>query len=183
MRCSGWSSLAISVCSALTLLLAPPSAAHVIAAPSFVPSGSSESVTLSGPNERDVPMTAFALTVPDGLEIVHAHAMEGWDESIDGSTATWLGGSLAPDAEIGFGITLGADVEPGVVELQAVQRYRDGGEVSWPVALTITPADESASQNLALAGVVGLLGVLLVVAVAMLTWRRRSPKAPTLQEK
>ena len=176
MRCSGWSSLAISVCSALALLLlASPAAAHVIAAPAFVPSGGSESVTFSGPNEREVPMTAFALTVPEGLEIAHAHEIEGWDESIDGSTATWLGGPLAPDAEIGFGITLEADVEPGVVELQAVQRYRDGGEVSWPVALTITPADESPSQNLALAGVVGLIGVLLVAAVAMLAWRRRSP--------
>ena len=139
MRCSGWSSLAISACSALALLLASPAAAHVFAAPPFVPSGSSESVTFSGPNERDVPMTAFALTVPSGLEIAHAHEVEGWDESIDGSTATWLGGPLAPNAEIGFGITLDADVEPGVVELQAVQLYGDGGEVSWPVALTITP--------------------------------------------
>ena len=68
-------------------------------------------------------MTAFALTVPAGLEIAHAHEVEGWDESIDGSTATWLGGPLAPDAEIDFGITLEADVEPGVVELQAEQRY------------------------------------------------------------
>jgi hypothetical protein len=174
MRCSGWSSLAISVCSALALLFASPANAHVIAAPPFVPSGSSESVTFSGPNERDVPMIAFALTVPGGLEIAHAHEVVGWDESIEGSTATWLGGPLAPGAEIGFGITLEADVEPGVVELEAVQRYRDGGDVSWPVALTITPADESPSQNLALAGVVGLIGVLLVIAVAMLAWRRRS---------
>ena len=176
MRCSGWSSLAISVCSALALLLASPAAAHVVPAPAFVPSGSSESVTFSGPNERDAPMTAFALTVPQGLEIAHAHEVAGWDESIDGPTATWLGGPLAPNAEIGFGITLEADVEPGVVELQAVQRYRDGSDVSWPVALTITPADESPSQNLALAGVVWLIGVLLVVAVAMLAWRRRSPQ-------
>jgi hypothetical protein len=175
MRCSGWSSLAISVCSALALLFALPAAAHVIAAPAFVPSGSSQSVTFSGPNEREFPMTAFALTVPQGLEITHAHEIEGWDESIDGPTATWLGGPLAPNAEIGFGITLEADVEPGVVELQAVQRYPDGSAVSWPVALTVTPADESPSQNLALAGVVGLIGVLCVVAVAMLAWRRRSP--------
>jgi hypothetical protein len=175
MRCSGWSSLAISVSSAIGLLLAPSAAAHVVAAPAFVASGSSGSVTFSGANERDVPMTAFALTVPAGLEIAHAHELEGWDETVDGSTATWRGGPLAPTEEIAFGITLDADVEPGVVELQAVQRYPDGGEVSWPVALTITPAEESPSQNLALAGVVGLIGLLLVVAVAMLAWRRRSP--------
>jgi hypothetical protein len=174
MRCSGWSSLAISVCSAVSLLLAAPAAAHVVATPSFVASGSSESVTFSGPNERDAPMTAFLLTAPAGVEIAHAHEIEGWDESVDGSTATWLGGPLAPNEEIGFGVTLETDVEPGVVELQAVQRYRDGGEVSWPVALTITPADESPSQNLVLAGVVALIGVLCVGAVAMLAWRRRA---------
>ena len=166
--------LVAAVAALISFAVAGQAAAHVVAAPAFVPSGSSESVTFSGPNEREVPMTAFALTVPEGLEIAHAHELEGWDESIDGSTATWLGGPLAPDAEIGFGITLEAEVEPGVLELQAVQRYPDGGDVSWPVALTITPADESPSQNLALAGVIGLLGVLLVAAVAMFAWRRRS---------
>jgi hypothetical protein len=167
--------LLVVVAAFVCLILAAPAAAHVVAAPPFVASGSSESVTFSGPNERDVPMTSFLLIAPAGVEIAHAHELEGWDESVEGSTATWLGGPLAPNEEIGFGVTLEADVEPGVVELQALQRYRDGGEVSWPVSLTITPADESPSQNLALAGVVGLLGVLCVGAVAMLAWRRRSP--------
>ena len=78
-------------------------------------------------------------------------------------------------------MTLKADVEPGVVELQAQQLYADGSVVSWPVALTITPAPESSSQSLALAGVVALIGVLAVVAIAMLAWRRRT--SSTLQEK
>jgi uncharacterized protein YcnI len=173
MRCSGWSSLAISVCSAVALLLAAPAGAHVVATPAFLPSGSSKSITFSGPNERDEPMTSFALTVPSGLVIEHAHEVGGWDESIDGSTATWTGGSLAPNVEVAFGITLEADVDPGVVELQAEQRYDDGSVVAWPVALTITPAEESPSENLALAGVVGLIGVLVVVAIAMVAWRRR----------
>ena len=174
MRCSGWSSLAISACSAATLMLPGPAAAHVVATPPFVASGSSESVTFSGPNERDDPMTAFALTVPAGLEIAHAHVVEGWDESIEGSTATWLGGPLEPQAEIDFGMTLEADVEPGVVQLEAEQRYPDGEVVAWPVSLTITPAGESPSQNLALVGVVALVGLLSLAAIAMLAWRRRS---------
>ena len=174
MRCSGWSSLAISVCSALALALAGPAAAHVVATPAFLPSGSSRSITFAGPNERDDPMTAFVLTAPAGLEITHAHEVEGWDESVEGSSAAWLGGSVAPDEEVGFGVTLEADADPGVVELRAEQRYADGSVVSWPVALTITPAEDSPSQNLALAGVVALIGVLSVVAIAMLAWRRRA---------
>jgi uncharacterized protein involved in exopolysaccharide biosynthesis len=75
-------------------------------------------------------------------------------------------------------MTLKADRDPGIIELQAEQRYPDGGVVTWPVDFTITPAAESPSQNLALAGVVGLIGVLVVVAVAMLAWRRRQPSSP-----
>ena len=174
MRCSGWSSLAISVSSAVALAIPGSAAAHIVATPPFFASGSSESISFTGPNERDDPMTAFAMTVPPGIEIAHAHEVEGWDESVEGSTATWLGGPLAPDGELAFGMTLEADAEPGVVELQAEQRYPGGEVVSWPVALTITPADDSASQNLALAGVVGLIGTLVVAAIGMLAWRRRS---------
>ena len=77
MRCSGWSSLAISVCSAIALV-AGPAAAHVVATPAFLPSEKPESIAFSAPNEREQPMTAFALTVPDGLVIEHAHRVAGW---------------------------------------------------------------------------------------------------------
>jgi uncharacterized protein YcnI len=172
MRCSGWSSLAISVCSAL--LLAAPAAAHVIAQPAFLPSGSSASISFSGPNERDAPMTGFSLTAPDGIVLEHAHKVDGWDESLQGSTATWSGGSLAPDVEETFGATMEAEAKPGVIQMTAEQHYDDGSVVTWPVALTITPEEDNPSQNLALAGVVGLLGLLVVVAIAMLAWRRRA---------
>jgi uncharacterized protein YcnI len=174
MRCSGWSSLAISVCSVVALVLAAPAAPHVVAMPAFLPSGSSESISFSGPNERDAPMTAFSLTVPDGLVIEHAHEVDGWSESLEGSTATWTGGSLAPDVEETFGATIDAEAEPTALRVTAEQRYDDGSVVTWPVALTITPAEDTPSQNLALAAVIGLLGLLVVAAIAMLAWRRRS---------
>jgi uncharacterized protein YcnI len=156
------------------LLLAAPAAAHVIAQPAFLPSGSSASISFSAPNERDAPMTSFVLTAPGGLVLEHAHQVDGWNESLRGSTATWTGGSTAPDAEDTFGAMVRADAEPGVIRLTAVQRYDDGSEVTWPVDVTITPAEDGPSQNLALAGVVGLLGLLVVVAIAMLAWRRRA---------
>lgn len=178
MRCSGWSSLAISVCSAL--LLAGPAAAHVVATPAYLPSKSSESITFEVPNERDDPMIQFAVTAPPGLVIEHAHPVEGWTGTVEGVTATWSGGSLSSAAIATFGVTLEANAKPGLIELRTEQRYADHGIVEWPVVLTITPAAESPSQNLALAGVVGLIGVLVVVAIAMLAWRR---KARPLQEK
>jgi uncharacterized protein YcnI len=171
MRCSAWSSLAISVCSAL--VFAGGASAHVIAMPTYVAKGSSQAIIFSGPNERKRPMTSFVLTAPAGLEIVHAHPVDGWTEESTGSTVTWSGGSLAPRDDIPFRVTLKATADPGALQVKAEQRYSDGGIVSWPVAITILPAKASPSQNLALAGVVGLLGVLIVIAVAMLAWRRR----------
>ena len=174
MRCSGWSSLAISVCSAVALVFAAPAAAHVVASPTFLPSKSAESISLEVPNERSDPMTSFTVTAPDGLEIEHAHPVDGWNGTVEDGAATWTGGSLAASETATFGVTLKADVEPGVETLQAKQGYDSGAVVEWPVALTVTPAEQSPSENLALAGVVGLLGVLVVVAVAMFAWRRRS---------
>jgi uncharacterized protein YcnI len=174
MRCSAWSSLAISVFSSVALVFAGTASAHVIAMPAYVASGSSQAIIFSGPNERQRPMTSFALAAPTGLEIQHAHPVDGWTEESTTATATWTGGSLAPRADIPFRVTLKATAEPGVLQVKAEQRYPDGGIVSWPVSITILPPKASPSQNLALAGVVGLIGVLLVAAVAMLAWRRRS---------
>lgn len=152
---------------------APLAGAHVEAAPSFLPATSSTSIDFVGPNERDDPMTAFRLTAPAGLVIEHAHDVDGWTASFAASTAEWTGGSLEADAEESFGVTLRADAEPGALELTAEQIYADGAVVSWPVDVTVTPADASPSQNLAVAGLVALIGLLLVVAVSVIAWRRR----------
>ena len=174
MRCSGWSSLAISVCSGIGLALAASGSAHVIPSPSFIPSGDAQLVELSFPNERDRMLVGFSVAAPPALEIVHAHPAEGWQETFDGSKATWQGGSLAPEAATTFSIELRAETNPGPVELEAEQFFDDGATVDWPVTLTVTPATEEPSQNLALAGAVGLVGLLVVAAVVALAWRRRA---------
>jgi hypothetical protein len=194
MRCSGWSSLAISACRgearlarafacALSLFgalfLAAPASAHVVPVPAFLPSQSTRSIELAGPNERERVMTGFKITTPAGLEIERAHEVEGWAAVFDSSSATWTGGTLAPDATVTFGITLKAASEPGVLTLTTDQLYADGAAVSWPVAITVTPAEDTPSENLVLAAVVGVIGLLLVVAVALLARRRRQPPAET----
>ena len=176
MKCSGWSSRAISVCSALAVALAAAGAAsaHVIPTPNYIPSEGTERISFSGLNERERPMTGFTLTAPAGLEIEHAHPVPGWTEQWSASKATWTGGPLAPAANATFGLTLKATGKPGIVLMQAEQHYPGGGIVPWPVPLTVVPPEKSPSQNLALAGVVGLIGVLMVVAIGMLAWRRRA---------
>jgi uncharacterized protein YcnI len=146
----------------------------VVATPAYLPSESSESITFEAPNERAAPMTEFTVTAPPGLVIHHANPVTGWTGVADGTSATWTGGSLPPKQTERFAILLKADVDPGLVQLDAKQLYDDGNVVSWPVQITVLPAAESPRQNLALAGVVALIGLLMVVAIAMLAWRRRA---------
>ena len=169
--------LVVTVATLTGLVTAGAASAHVVASPSFLASESSASIALDVPNERSAPMTGFAVTAPEGLEIEHVHPAMGWDGGTDGSVATWTGGSLAAGDDASFGMTLRAAGEPGIAKLEADQRYDDGAIVRWPVSITITPAAESPSENLALAAIVGLMGLLVVVSVVILTWRRRSRRA------
>jgi uncharacterized protein YcnI len=177
MRCNGWSSLVISVCSAL--LVAAPAAAHVTIAPPFVPANGTDIVSLTGPNEREESMTGFEVSVPNEFRILHAHPAEGWDESVQGSRASWTGGSLAPGAEATFRLELEAPSTPGTGTLEALQRYPRGAVVTWDVGLTVTPESGSSSQNLGWALVVALIGVAVLVALGVALLRR--PRS--LQEK
>jgi uncharacterized protein YcnI len=160
----------------LALVAAPAALSHVVPTPNFVESGTTGNVSFASPNERDKPMTAFVVTVPSDLEILHAHGPDGWTATIDGPSARWTGGSLAPAADATFGLELRASGSPGNVSLEAQQRYADG-VVRWPITLTITPAAQTPSQNFALAGAVGLIGVLVIAAVGALAWRRRAGSA------
>ena len=170
MRCSGWSSLAISVCSALAL--AAPAAAHLTAVPPFIAANDSATVSLSGPNERDVAMTGLGVTVPSEFRIVHAHPADGWESSVRGSTAIWTEGSLAPGAEAAFSLQVEGPTAPGPATIVAEQRYLGGEVVRWPVALTVTPSTESPPQNLGWALVTALVGLVVIAGIGVAIVRR-----------
>jgi hypothetical protein len=177
MRCSAWSSLACSVCSALVLSV--PAGAHIDATPAFLPTGGVEIVSLTAHNDRAIAMTGFAASVPAGLRIHGVDELDGWEGSAEETTATWAGGSVAPGAAATFGLHLEASAEPGPISLQVEQRYRDGAVVRWPVALTVVPAEESSSPGYV--WVVGISACLLALAgvgLAVKRWRTDS-----LQEK
>jgi hypothetical protein len=174
MRCSGWSSLAISASSALAaLVLAAPAAAHVTASPAFLPAGGEATLTLSVPNERDEPMTELAVTAPPGVRLVRAHPAGPWTAAIEGETATWSGGSVEPGATGSFLLTLAAPARPGPAELAAEQRYPGGETVRWPVALTVTPGAPP-REHVWRGVLVALLGLAATVGVVAFAWRRRS---------
>jgi uncharacterized protein YcnI len=154
------------------LVFAAPASAHVIVAPPFLPAESRTTLSLIGPNERDEPMTGFAVSVPNGFRILAAHSPQGWRAKVQERRAIWKGGSLDAGAEASFHIELQAPASPGAVELEAEQLYPGGEVVRWPIAMVVTPADE-ASQHLGLALFVGLVGLLVTVGLVALAWWRR----------
>ena len=180
MRCSGWSSLAISVCSALALTLADPAGAHVTVVPPFVSAGDTTALSITVPNEREAEMTGFAVTVPDEFRIVGVRSNDSWRGTAQGTTATWRGGSLASGAEATFALEVEGPAEPGPAALEAAQLYPGGEIVRWPVSLTVTPATETPKQHLGWAVVTALVGLIVItgIGVAILRLRTRS-----LQEK
>jgi uncharacterized protein YcnI len=157
------------------LVVVSPAAAHVVPQPAYVTAEEVDTISLAAPNERQKPMTGFVVKVPKGVELVHAHGpAPPWQADFAGSTATWSGGSLAPGVTATFGVVLDAKTSAGTVDLLAEQLYPDGGVVRWPISLTVLPSKTSPSQNLQLAAVVGLIGVLVIAATVVLTWRVRT---------
>ena len=175
MRSSGWSSLAISACSALLLAVAEPAGAHIGADPAFLREGETEAVSLVPHNDRALPMTGFAVTLPDGLRVVTVDTPPGWnppnpaDVTAD-STVAWTGGTLPADEATNFILRLEASAEPGTVSLRAEQRYPDGRVVRSPVALTVVPGDEEPSNAYAWAVVIGF-GVLVFAGIGLVARR------------
>ena len=160
------------------LALAPPAQAHVYPDPTYIATGSTSSVELSLPNERRIPMTAFELNVPTGMRVVEAMPAPGWSGSVTPRRATWAG-RLHALTTAKFTVRLETRRAPGNVTLEAVERYPDGGKVIWPVTLVVVPADEP-SEQLGVALIVGLLGLLGLTIGGALLWRRTGR---TLQEK
>ena len=156
------------------LLAAAPAAAHVIAEPAYVTANEVGTISLDVPNERDQPMIGLVVGVPPEVEIVHAHGPTIWQSTFTAATAKWTGAALAPGATQRFAVVLEAKTEPGTVQLRAEQLYRDGGVVRWPVSLTVLPSKNDPSQNLQLAAVLGLIGLLVLVAIGVLFWRRQN---------
>jgi hypothetical protein len=174
--------VAVFMLSAGVALAVPfAAAAHLSADPAFLFAGGKQRLAVTVHNDRDAPMTGFRLVAPPELRILGTGGVAGWNEVLDGSTATWSGASVGPGEPVTFEVDLDAEsAEPGTVELQGDQLYADGEAVPWPLTLTIVPpGGEVPSENDGLGTpavvVLVLLGALVVALAAFVAWQRRRP--------
>jgi hypothetical protein len=170
--------VAVVSVAVVALVSAAPSDAHVIAQPPFLPAGELTTIALSGPNEREVPMTGFRIRLPNGFRIASVHAPADWSAELGENEVRWSGGPLPPAGDVTFHVELEAPAEPGAVTLETEQLYPGGEAVSWPVLLTVVPGSDSPEENLGWALLVGIVGLFVIGGVALLAWLRRPRGTP-----
>jgi uncharacterized protein YcnI len=175
VRASRGGKLALAAAALVAALVAvPASPAHVTVTPAFLAAGESGVLSFEAPNERDEPMTALALSLPDGLRVSRGDQPEtpGWQLEAGGSRAVWTGGAVPAAEVVVFALRADASGEAGAVAIEAEQRYASGAVVRWTPAFTILPG-AGPSQHLGRALVAAAVGVVVVVGSLLLARRLR----------
>ena len=147
--------------------------AHIGVTPGLLMGDGTQTLSLSVHNDLDRPMTGLAVTTPNGLQIRGTGTERQWQGVVEGGTATWTGGPLAPNTGKTFAldVEVGAETQAGPVVLQAQQLYSGGGSLPWQISVTVIPSEEE-SQLLSWA-IAGVAALLATGGIALVALRRR----------
>jgi uncharacterized protein YcnI len=165
MRFSAWSSLSISVCSAL--VLAAPAAAHLSIDPATVVKGQLVDLVFSVPNEADaVGVDHVTLGIPQAFQLDDAEAKPGWTQSRTGQAITWSGGLIPKGTFARFAIRGTAPATVETVLFNVLVGDRTGKSITYRIGLDVTAASnqDKGARTLGKAA----LGVAIVAAVLAL---------------
>jgi uncharacterized protein YcnI len=165
MRFSAWSSLSISVCSAL--VLAAPAAAHLSIDPAKVQKGQTVDLVFSVPNEADaIGVNHVTLGIPQDFELDDAEAKPGWTQSRTGQAITWSGGLIPKGTFARFSIRGTAPAKVETVLFNVLVGDRTGKSITYRVGLDVnaTSGQDKGARALGKAA----LGVAIVAAVLAL---------------
>jgi uncharacterized protein YcnI len=162
MRFSAWSSLSISVCSAL--ILAAPAAAHLSVNPSRIHTGELADVTFSIPNaDNKIGINHVTLGIPTDFQLDDAEAKPGWTQSRTGQAITWSGGLIPRHQFATFSIRGTAPAKVETVLFNVLVGDRTGRSITYRVGLdiTATATEDNGARTLGKAA----LGVAIVAAI------------------
>jgi uncharacterized protein YcnI len=161
MRSSAWSSLSISVCSAL--VLAAPAAAHLSIDPAKVVKGQAVDLVFSVPNEDDaIGIDHVTLGIPQDFQLDDVEAKPGWTQSRTGQAVTWSGGLIPKGTFARFAIRGTAPAKVEMVLFNVLVGDRTGKSITYRVGLDVagSAAQDSGARTLGKAA----LGVAILAA-------------------
>jgi uncharacterized protein YcnI len=180
MKFSAWSSLSISVFSALAL--AAPAAAHLSIDPATVVKGQAVDLVFSVPNEDDaMGIDHVTIGVPQSFELDDVEAKPGWTPSRSGQAVTWSGGLIPKGTFARFSIRGTAPLKAETVLFNVLVGDRTGKSITYRVGLDVTAASnqDKGARTLGKAalGVAILAAVLALGAlfVGLYLWLRPPP--------
>jgi len=137
----------------LFIFTAFPAFAHVVVKPDQVGIAAFQTFSMDVPNEKDNPVVALRLVIPDGLKYVSPNVKPGWKIEIkkdgEGDKAkvteiSWTEGLIPAGQRDDF--LLSAQVPPNETTLswKAYQTYSDGSTIAWDHAPSKDPQNDSA---------------------------------------
>jgi uncharacterized protein YcnI len=136
MRCSGWSSLVISACSALAL--AAPAGAAVSIDPAQVHTGDFVRVVISVPNMHDdYPFDHVTLGIPTDFKLDDAEAKSGWTQSRTGQAVTWSNGKIPRGQYASFGVRGTAPAKVETVVFNVLVGDKTGRSITYRIDLNV----------------------------------------------
>jgi uncharacterized protein YcnI len=180
MKCSGWSSLAISVCSALAFT--GTASAHLSIDPAQVTKGALVDLVFSVPNEDDaVGVDHVTLGIPGDFALDDAEAKPGWSQSRTGQAITWSGGNIPKGQYATFSIRGTAPAKAETVLFNVLVGDRKGKSITYHVGLDVQAHGEqdSGARSLGRAALlVAIIGggiALAALFTGLYVWLRPSP--------
>jgi uncharacterized protein YcnI len=180
MKCSGWSSLVISVCSAL--VFTGVASAHLSIDPAQVTKGELVDLVFSVPNEDDpVGVDHVTLGIPADFSLDDAEAKPGWSQSRTGQAITWSGGNVPKGQYATFSIRGTAPKKAETVLFNVLVGDRNGKSITYRVGLDVQAHGQrdSGARSLGKAALlIAILGgALALVALfsALYVWLRPPP--------
>jgi len=165
MKFSAWSSLSISICSAL--VLAAPAAAHLSIDPANVQKSQSVDLVFSVPNEDDaIGVDHVTLGIPQDFQLDDMEAKPGWTQSRTGQAITWSGGLIPKGTFARFAIRGTAPPKVETVLFNVLVGDRTGKSITYRVGLgvTATAGQDRGARTLGKAA----LGVAIAAAILAL---------------
>jgi uncharacterized protein YcnI len=180
MRCSGWSSLAISACSAL--VLAGPAVAGITIDPAQVQVGGFVDLVVAVPNDHDeYPITHVTIGIPTDFQVAGAEAKAGWTQSRTGPALSWSGGKIAKGQFATFGLRGTAPLNPETIVFNVLLGDKTGKSVTYQARLDVVghPARDTSARSMArwalVLAVVGGAVALAALLAAAYGWLRAPP--------
>jgi len=180
MKFSAWSSLSISVCSAL--LFAAPAGAHLSINPSTVHTDALVDLVFSVPNTADsIGIGRVTISAPQDFALDDGEAVSGWTQSRTGQTLTWTGGNIPSREFARFTIRGTAPAQAGAVVFNVLVGDRTGNSITYRIGVDVVahgPRDNGARSLGTAALIVAIIGAGLALAalfVGLYVWLRPPP--------